>query len=178
MNINALHEVARLGDQSAEKALFESLAVRFRLFVHQRIRNEEDGEDIVQDTLMAISREYGKLDIETSFAAWAYKVLNNRIMNHLRKNRTEQQRIHQMVEGENLASSANVDPLLEMKLVECLEKIAGVNRRYARILDLHYQGYTGDEVCDKLKIKRNHAYVILSRARSMLKMCLEKGDVL
>jgi len=178
LNINDLHKTTLNGDLSAEKELFQLLAVRFRLFVHQRIRNEQDCEDIVQETLMAISREYRNIKFETSFSAWSYNVLKNRLLAYLKKSKAETRRMFEYNEQGESYGQESADPLMVAQIVDCLNKVGGINRRYAAMLDLHYQGYSVEEVCDRLKINRNHAYVILSRARSMLKLCLEKGELL
>ena len=162
---------------SAEKELFQVLAVRFRLFVHQKVRNEQDCEDIVQETLMAISREYRDIKFDTSFSAWSYNVLKNRLLVYFKKSKAETRRMSEYDDHGEISRSETFDPLLVAQLVDCLKKVGGINHRYAAILDLHYQGYTANEICDRLKINRNHAYVILSRARSMLKLCLEKGEL-
>ena len=58
-----------------------------------------------------------------------------------------------------------------------VKKIVVVNNRFARILNFHYQGYAVVEVCERLRLTSTNFYSILSRARSMLELCLEKGDV-
>jgi DNA-directed RNA polymerase specialized sigma24 family protein len=46
--------------------------------------------------------------------------------------------------------------------------------RHARILVMKYQGYRTAEICERMSITPNNLYVTLSRARAMLKACLEK----
>jgi DNA-directed RNA polymerase specialized sigma24 family protein len=69
------------------------------------------------------------------------------------------------------------DPQFEKVLIDCLRKICAGNNRYARILNFFYQGFNTEEVCRKLKISAGNAYVMLGRARSLLKTCLEMGDI-
>ncbi|MDD5427124.1 MAG: hypothetical protein PHN52_11655, partial [candidate division Zixibacteria bacterium] len=69
------------------------------------------------------------------------------------------------------------NPMLRDRLLNCLRKIHGKNSQYARILNLHFQGFTTAEICRKLKITSNYCYVILLRARSMIEYCLERGEV-
>jgi len=66
---------------------------------------------------------------------------------------------------------------LKKKLLDCLNKINDANTRHARVLNLHYQGFIVREICEKLKLTRNGVYILLSRSRTMLKNCLERGDV-
>ena len=82
-----------------------------------------------------------------------------------------------MAEDNNPDRSSATDPSFKRRLLDCLKKVNQTNTRHARILNLHYQGYTVTDICGKFKITRNNVYIILSRARLMLKVCLEKGDV-
>jgi len=67
VDINALHSAASRGDSQAEERLFEGLSARFRLFVRQRIRNQADAEEVVQETLMTIYKEYRSGDYMKRF---------------------------------------------------------------------------------------------------------------
>lgn len=152
--------------------LYES----FSIFVQQRIWNRQDGEEIVQDTLMTIKDKYGNMHFETSFAAWAYKVLENKILYFLRSKRYHENK-YLRVPDYNQPHQVFSDPVFKRQLLDCLKKVSVKNIRQARILNMHYQGYSTDEICDKMKLTRNSLYIHLSRARSMLKFCLEKGDI-
>jgi len=179
VDINALYSVASRGDHQAEERLFEGLSARFRLFVRQRIRSQADAEEVVQDALMTIYKEYRGIDYTTSFSAWAYKVLDNRILGCIQKRKRENGRIETGANRDAVQVEArdSSTPGLKQRLLECLQKIGSRNIRYARILNLHYQGYRTNEICDRLSMKPETFYSILSRARSLLEICLEKGDV-
>ena len=179
VDINALYSAASRGDHQAEERLFEGLSARFRLFVRQRIRNQADAEEVVQETLMTIYKEYRSVEYTKSFSAWAYKVLDNRILGCMQKRKRENGRTEAGAnrDGVQTGASDSSTPGLKQRLLECLQKIGSRNVRYARILNLHYQGYETDEICTRLSLKPETFYSILSRARSLLESCLEKGDV-
>ena len=84
LNTAELHTKACQGDKSAEKELFQILFVRFRYFAGQKIRNQQDVEEVVQNALMAVSRKYSKINVDVSFAAWAHKVVSNEVLKHYR----------------------------------------------------------------------------------------------
>jgi RNA polymerase sigma-70 factor (ECF subfamily) len=177
LKINTLHNKAVGGNKKAEEELFSYLSVRFKLFVQQRIWDRLDAEEIVQDTMMTIAKKYRELDIEISFNAWAHAILENNILNYFRKKKHYEKRLADLSASKENAPSYNPDPILKRKLLDCLKKVGQANQRYARILNLHYQGYSTEEICRRLKLTRNHSYVLFSRAKSMLKRCLEKGDI-
>jgi len=175
LNINALQNLARLGDRATEEQLFQRLTESFRVFVQQRIQSQEDGEEIVQEALITIAEKYREIDFTTSFAAWAYRVLENKLLDYYRTKQRRESRITTRADGDATGSSWNPDPEFKRRLLNCLQSVAAANHRHAQILHLHYQGYSAAEVCAKLSLTKNAAYILLSRARAMLKSCLEEG---
>lgn len=177
MSINTLYNRVSSGDPGSEDRLFENLRDRFSLFVQQRIWSEQDAEDVVQESLVSIAGKYKEIVFETSFAAWAYKVLENKILEYYRKKRCRDSKFSQMANDDSSTGQDGVDCTLRGRLLDCLKKINEVSNRYARVLNLQYQGYTTKEICDRLDVTRNGLYIVLSRARSMLRLCLHKGDI-
>ncbi len=177
LTINELYENARTGNKSSEEQLFQTLSVRFRALVVQKVKDYDDCNDIVQNAIVAISKEYREIEITTSFSAWAYKVLQNRILKYFNSNQRKTSNEESLLQFYVPPGNFKPDPTLESRLVGCLKKISQAGLKYARILNLFYQGYSTEDVCAKLDIVPNHSYVILSRARSMLRLCLDKGEI-
>ncbi len=113
------------------------------------------------------------------FEAWAWGVLRIKIRNYFYRLAEEAKRTTgEPINEETLAGTAQeIDPDLERDLVRCLRKIAHINRRFARILNLTYQGYKTKDICEKLKVSRNSCHVTLHRGRALLKKCLRSGKV-
>ena len=176
MDINRLYSNARQGDQTARRRLFEVLSERFFEFAHRRVWNEQDAHDVVQEALLTITREYDGLQVEVSFAAWAYKVLDNRILAYIKAKRTRDRRMADASELTRLPAPVDSNPALRTKLLECLRRIHQRNPRHARVLNLHYQGYSTEEICERLGVTRNAIYILMCRVRAMLEMCLNTGD--
>jgi RNA polymerase sigma factor (sigma-70 family) len=178
MEINTLYEKALHGGRVQEDQLFQTLTVRFRIIARHRVRNNEDAEDVVQETMAVICREFRNTAFHTSFAAWAYEVLRHRILAYYEKrNARGRESVHLDETVLNSEAAMNDEGVaLRPSLIDCLRQIAGYNIRYARVLNLHHQGYSTDEICRKLRIKSGNFYLILLRARALLDKCLrEKG---
>ena len=177
MDINKLQILARNGDASAQEELFALLTARFRLFVRQRIRVQADAEDVVQDALKSILEKYLQIDFQISFSAWAYQVLNNKMMTFLgtSSRRGEILGNRSLINGRDDLRSPSHD--LERRLLGCLQKLNKRHQRHARILNLHHQGYSVEEICSRMGLSRTNLYTVLSRARTMLETCLEKGSI-
>lgn len=178
MNIDKLYNQCRQGDKTAENELFRNLSARFRLFAELKIRDKVDAEDVVQNAIMTIARKHPAIEFEVSFTAWAHKVLHNEILKYYRS-RGYRDELFISAEADTLPQAEwRSDPELKRHLMECMQKLCEANARYARALNLKYQGYEVLEICRKLNVTAGNFYVILSRARSMLKACLDNGDLL
>ncbi|MBU0983786.1 MAG: RNA polymerase sigma factor [candidate division Zixibacteria bacterium] len=177
MQINTLYSNAVDGNRGAEDELFAHLLVSFRLFVQQRVQDSSDREEIVQDALMTIAAKYREIRFDTSFAAWAYRVLNNKVLDYFKtrgRHRAVESPIGDYDPG---GRSWEPDPALKARLIDCLRKVNSAQHKHARILNLHYQGFSTAEICDRLKLTTNYFYVMLSRARAALERCLETGEI-
>jgi RNA polymerase sigma-70 factor (ECF subfamily) len=158
-----------------EEELFRTLHERFEQFALRRIEDPDDAKDVVQNALIVIAREYRQMDFKISFSAWAYKVLDIRILDYYKRRKRQANKMQRIsASGDEYAPMAPPSDL-KQRLMACLKKLHQVNRRYARIINLHYQGYQTKEICENLGLTPNALYVALTRARSMLKRCLESG---
>ncbi len=174
MGIYDLYKAASDGDQTAEDRLFDRLSVRFRYLVNNRVWDPDDAEDLVQTSLMVVLRDYKSLNGHPKFEAWAYKILDNRILGYVgSKSRTSQRHVEFDDSVWIAAKGKNLE--LESDLLKCLSKIRKVNVTYARILALHFQGHTTDEICKKLDMTPSNLYTTLSRARAALTKCLDEN---
>ncbi|MEE9442493.1 MAG: RNA polymerase sigma factor [candidate division Zixibacteria bacterium] len=177
-DINYLYNQVRRGDATKEKHLFQLLSDKFLYFALHRIWDKADAEEIVQNALMTIHKEYIKIDFKVSFAAWAYKVLNNKILDYIQTKRRRGSLMRDAIRDNRLPRPAPLveNPELKRRLLFCLEKIGRRNIRYARILNLHYQGFSTTEICEKIKLTKRVFYTSLFRARTLLVSCLKNED--
>jgi len=175
--ISEIYGLAAGGDRKAESKLFEVLTERFHLFAHLRVWNREEAEDLVQEALAVVAAEYRAVKIESSFAAWAHKIMENRLLGYIQKRRREKGRVISGGNNEYLTASWTPDPTMRLRLLDCLKKVCEANPRYARIINLHHLGFSRQEISGRLEITLDQTYVVMSRARAMLKECLEKGSV-
>ncbi len=175
MQINDIVNRAQTGDTEAERELFRQLTVRFRFIAKQYIDNE-DAEDIVQDACVTVLDKYKQESYERSFAAWAYGVLRNKIGNYYRKKKSRGDLLFEHISRNAATLLKQPDYSLVSRLRACLKKIVKISPRYARVLNLAYQGYETADICQRLNINRGNYYMLLNRSRRLLRDCLERGD--
>lgn len=176
--MNQLLTRAKEGDEKAENDLFQYLFVRFKTLAKRRIRGEA-AEDIAQEACLTVLKKYKTETFTKGFETWAYGVLRMKIGNYLQGRRFKQKRFVPEPEIQQTTKIASPEPdyILKKVLIDCLKKIMKRNPRYARVLNLVHQGYKTDEICQRLQIRPNNFYVILSRGRRMLRTCLETGRI-
>jgi RNA polymerase sigma factor (sigma-70 family) len=176
-NLSTLFEGAVQGDKAAETALFTHLGARFRVFIKRRLWAQDDWEDVVQDALATVSLKYKEVEPADRFAGWAYQVLKNKLMNYTQSKSRRDEMVSRMSYDMPATTGEDPEQLVKRQLLKCLRQIWQANVRYARILNLHYQGYSTQEVCEKLGLRTEIYYSVLSRAREKLRLGLERGGV-
>lgn len=175
MTINALYEAVQRGEPDAERALFAKLSERFLYFVQHKVGDPDLCHDIVQEALITVARKYLEVTFESNFAGWAHNVVLNKVMESYRRGKRDNERFIRLPDDIEVAVAEHgADPLLESMLVECLQRVNSANNRQARILNLKYQGFTTEEIAVRMKMTRNAIYMTLSRARTLLKECLDE----
>lgn len=131
----------------------------------------------MQEALVIVAAKYRHMEFEVSFAGWAHAVLKNCIAGFLRTKVSRGRRFISFEEKSEMPQSRELNPEIKRRLLACLKKLAGSNRWYARAITLNYHGYTVSEICERLTMNRTTYYSALSRARAMLRLCLDKGDI-
>ncbi|MHA2097005.1 MAG: RNA polymerase sigma factor [Candidatus Hodarchaeales archaeon] len=175
MDINELYKSARNGNNDAKDELFRILFIRFRLLAIHIVREEQLAEDIAQDALLVILNKLGTIEIETSFSAWAYKILRNTVIRCLKKRNRRRVLLEEALGYSDVNVEWNPDRALERNIIRCLRLLMKKNSTYIRALNLRNQGFKTEEITKKLGMNRNNLYQIYRRARMTLKKCIESG---
>lgn len=172
IRIERLCVLAQSGDESAERELFSLLTVSFGILAGHLIRDHAEAEDVVQEALTVVAQKYRGTAFDTSFAGWAHNVLRNTVMRYAQTKATRTRLRPDADRAMHPEQDCDPDAELVREVTRCLEKVARTNRKFARALNLRYQGFTAAEISDRLEIRADHLYVLLGRARSMLAACL------
>jgi len=74
------------GDARAYTALLAELAVRLRAYYARRLGDaQDDAEDLVQETLIAMHRRRDSYDPGQPLTAWVYAIARYRLIDHFRR---------------------------------------------------------------------------------------------
>ncbi len=160
-------------------------------FARSRVRDSFTAEDLVQETLLAAYRSRKSYSGKSAVKTWLTGILRNKIADHYRKSSPERS-------GENPDSFSD-DSLFDerekwkvkptdwskdpARLYENRELLAVIHRcldempeNLSRTYTMReMQGLSTNEICTMFQMKKNNCWVILYRARMLLRRCLESA---
>lgn len=160
-------------------------------FALYRIQDEETAQDLVQDTLMGALKSKKNFKGKSSEKTWLTSILKYKIIDYIRKKYREPRLEDIDLESTNLDDhfdargkwktgpaqwALNPEKLLEQKsflniIKKCLK---GLPKKQARALALReLEGETTQAICKVLNVSTTNCWVLLHRARSIMRYCIE-----
>ena len=163
-------------------------------FALLRVNDEEYADDIVQDTFLAALEAKDSFAGLSSEKTWLFGILKNKIMEHyreLKKNRKydlspedDRDPCESDFDGKghwrSLPFHWGIDPAkvvadkeLLQTFLNCMNTLSPKFRQLYVLREI--EGYDSETICSELDISTNNLWVILHRARNLLKKCIESN---
>jgi RNA polymerase sigma-70 factor, ECF subfamily len=147
-------------------------------YIYCLVPYESDSRDILQETLLAISRKFDRFDSSGPFLPWAYKFAYYEVLKH-RERAARRVRCFASDTLEVLARERDeAAPLLHARLSaldDCLEKLPATDRKLLH--DRYASKLTLDDVAARVKQSRRTLLRNLKRLREWLHDCIERQFV-
>lgn len=159
----------------------------------KKTANKELAEDLTQETLLAAYASKDSFSGKSSAKTWLISILKNKLIDHIRKTYKENLvDCFDDSQDEVVDSNFNRLSLWDKKLSSWHEQPDNLfeqKKFLEEILDCHSRlpvglqevfalkalnDFDADEICEELKITPNNLCVILYRARSRIRECMEK----
>lgn len=163
-------DVAKNPSDAVEKALdlFGNDILRF---AYSYMKNREDAEDIVQETLIRLMQSQPVFENEGKEKSWLLKVAANLCCDQLRG--ADRQHIVAMPEGYEAVAADNQGPDTDS---EILREVFKLPEKYRSVIHLYYfEGYSTREIADIIGKKEASIRTLLKRGRERLEKKL-KGE--
>lgn len=145
-----------------EELLAENKSVIER-FVHFRIANTEDAEDILQETYLAALKGFDSLNDKSHFKSWIIRIARNKCNDYYRMDRID------VVDDYDLELCVGKTGIGET--FEIMELIKSLNENDREILTLYYFiGYSQQEISQALNIPIGTVKSRLYNARNNFKL--------
>lgn len=157
------------GQSRACAFLYESSVDKIYRYVFLRVRHRETTEDIVSDVFMKAFSKIGTFDSDRHFLPWLYRIAENTIIDHWRKERptSDIDDAWDIADTEKLPDQLSEDGLREIKVKTMLAILSPTERTVVTLRlwdDLSYRS-----IAEATGKTEEHAKVIFSRAIAKLR---------
>ncbi len=160
-------------------------------FALYKIQDESIAQELVQETMMAALGSKDNFKGQSTEKTWLTGILKHKITDHIRKKYRELNLEDNILDNEAMDDNfdcngrwktgpvewaANPENLLEQKsfldvVKKCLKDLP---KRQSKVLTLRQlKGETTQKICNLLDISEANCWVILHRARMMMRTCIE-----
>ena len=170
-NEKAIIQRAIQGDEAAMRSLWSRHAPHIDAVVRRLVGNDLDlAADIAQEVWIQIFRALPQYRGDSQFGTWAHRIAVNRTLNALRKTRRLAK-----IETDVEEDSATVEPDSESAFVlasieSAAERLSPGARTVFMLHDV--EGYTHEEIAERLGITAGGSKSQLFKARAKLRMLL------
>ena len=156
-----------------------------------RVQDRSIAEDLVQETFLSAVRSRERFKGRSSDKTWLFAILKHKIIDHFRKSRTKFSGREFSLDDESVAGFFNAkgawtenpahwstDPGKSQETKEFIDHfyrcLADLPRRNADAFTFReIDGLSTADICERLNISASNCWVILYRARMLLRRCLE-----
>jgi RNA polymerase sigma-70 factor (ECF subfamily) len=160
--------------REAVHALFVQYSADLRGYILALLPDLSLADDVLQETFLTVSRKAASFKLDTNFLAWACAIARFKVKEAARSRSPRLQTLSDEVIDALCASEPpqETDDNQRLLLVDqCLEQLPKHTRR---AFELRYeQAHSAPEVARRLGWTTESAYVILHRARTVLRNCVE-----
>jgi RNA polymerase sigma-70 factor (ECF subfamily) len=146
----ALVELAQQGDRDAYEALVRGSARRLYLIAYRIVRDVDQAEDAVQQTLVAIWQDLPSLRDPDRFDAWTYRILVRFCKEESRRRRRIGVTIVDLSEAMMVASNDVADIAVRDELDRAFGSLSQAHR--VVVVLHHFAGLSLGEIADVLDI--------------------------
>lgn len=156
------------GDQKALETIYDVCSPGLLGIIYRIVKNEEIAKEVLQETLIKIWKNAHRYDESKGrFFTWSSRIAKNTAINYINlrseKNQAKTSSIEQKHHIEK-SDTPNIDVL------DIRGKVNELTFKYRQLIDLlYFQGYTQQEVSDKLSIPLGTVKTRIRKAISQLR---------
>ncbi|HUQ83939.1 MAG TPA: sigma-70 family RNA polymerase sigma factor [Gemmatimonadaceae bacterium] len=172
-----LARLARTRDSRAFDALYARHTQTLYAVALRLTRDSDAAADVVQDAWIRALDAAHRFERRSAFRTWIMGILINRVREHSRAQRREEQLDGDATEAmDALASDAEPLDGAQFDRLDLEAAIAALPPRFRQVLVLHdVEGFTHEEIAEMLGLVPGTSKSQLSRARRRMRELLESG---
>lgn len=167
LEIKALVNRCKNNDRDAQLHLYRRYCDGMFTVAAAYMPTDADAEDVLQDAFIKAFQRIEQYKGEVTFGAWLKRIVINRCLDILRKNKQEFVGLPEMEIKEETGENWQVSEGISKKAV--LEKLRLLPSKYREVLQLYLlEGFDHEEIGGILGISQSNCRTRLMRGRRML----------
>ena len=143
-------------------------------FILSAVTNQSVAEEIMQQTLLMMWRNFSRFEEGTSFSAWGKAIAQYEIFNYRKKNAREiilsQESLDKVLEASQKVEQSSDQRI--KALDGCLKKLAG--KKQSLIRYRYHEGLSCKAISDKMNIPIYTVYKTFARLHAALQDCVRR----
>ena len=176
-----LFEKLRQGDQKVLKIFFDDVFALFVAFAQDFLGKDDACEDIVQDTFVAFWEQKEAFENIYYVKAFFYKTIRHKCLNYIRHQKITSKYVSsfQKYQEELESTTYFIDTVIQQEASRMVyEEILKLSEVGRQVMFLALEGYTNDEIAEKLVISVNTVRTHKARAYQYLRGHLNELRIL
>lgn len=176
-----LFEKLQQGDQKVLKNFFDDTFALFVAFAQDFLGRDDACEDIVQDTFVTFWEQKESFENIYYVKAFFYKTIRHKCLNHIRHQRIALKYVNslQKAQGELESTTYYVDAVIQEEASRMVyEEILKLSEVGRQVMLLALEGFSNDEIAEKLGISVNTVRTHKARAYQYLRGRLNELRIL
>ncbi|MGE0278073.1 MAG: sigma-70 family RNA polymerase sigma factor [Nitrospiraceae bacterium] len=177
LSFEGLMRLAQQGDRKAYAALFQAITPLLRSFVSNRIRDNSEAEDVVQEILLSVHRASHTYDTERPFKIWMFTIARYRLNDYLRRIYRNSGRsdisledLDYEISGPDVTGQRDQREYLDRALSALPEKQRKI------VLMMKVEGHTAEETARAMNMSVSAVKVAAHRAYKVLALRMNQED--
>jgi len=173
LHINQLLERCKKSDKTAQMLVYKGYYQAMFNTAFRILKDKFEAEDMMQEAFLTAFTKLDSFKGEVTFGAWLKKIVINKSLTQLKKNKKYQEVKLTLVANADDEEDETVINYRGWKAATILEKIQGLKENYRLVLTLHLiEGYDYEEMAQILNYTNENVRTTISRAKKKLKQVL------
>jgi RNA polymerase sigma-70 factor (ECF subfamily) len=177
-NLNLLIKACQSNNAKAQMAIYNLFSVAMYNTAFRIIGEQTQAEEIMHDSFLKAFEKIQTIQNQESFAGWLKRIVINKSINHLKKNKKYQTEELSDTKNTPIYIEEEIESLFEInesetktKTAKILQTLNLLKSNYKTILTLYYiEGFDLEEIESILQINNQNCRTMLTRAKQSLKI--------
>lgn len=168
----------RKNDSRAFQSIYELYAPKMMGVCLRYMHNRQEAEDVLQESFIKVYLNIGQFRFNGSFEGWIRRIVVNVSLNRLRDDAKKECKLPgddmlDVINTINTYTDNQYNYTMEDMLC-AIQQLSNMNRIVFNLAEI--EGYTTQEIAEKLELSEHTIRATLSRAKAILRTNLERRN--